>query len=260
MEVVERTGELDGLPVRWLERAGGGTTTLYLHDVPLGADSLAPFLAAERGPAVAVDLPGFGLSGKPGRLPYDLAFYVDWIERFGDWLELDRYNLVAHGTGAIGLLAALRAPERLVRGALIAPLPLGIEFRWHRLARAWRRPVIGQLTMGFAEAKTFKRLLPAELALPAWEQFDQGTQRAILRFHRSAGERELLAAGAPLHNIAAPMLIVSGSSDPYFVADCTDAYGENMPQATIERVSLAGHWPWLDRAELVARVIAFLRD
>jgi len=79
VEVAEHTDELDGLPVFWRGRPGHGTPAVYLHDAPLSADEWAPFLAAETGPAIAVDLPGFGRSGKPGSLPFDLPFYDAWI-------------------------------------------------------------------------------------------------------------------------------------------------------------------------------------
>lgn len=257
MEVVERTGELDGQPVRWLERGGSGTPTLYLHDMPLDADAWTPFLAAERGPAVAVDLPGFGLSGKPGRLSYDLPFYDAWIERFLDWIDFERFHLVAHGTGAVGLMTAQRMPERLGRIVLIAPLPLLPGFRWHKLARLWRRPLAGQLAMGAASARTFRRVLPASLAQGAWERFDQGTQRATLRFHRAAGEAELAAAGAALDRLGAPTLVLLPDADEYF-GEHAAAYAEAMPRAAVEPVAGAGHWPWLDQPDLVERVIAFL--
>lgn len=260
MKVIEHTGELDGQPVRWLERGGRGVPTLYLHDMPLSADAWRPFLEAERGPAVAVDLPGFGLSGKGGRLPYDLAFYDAWIERFVDWIEFERFHLVAHGTGAVAMLTAQRMPERVGRIVLIAPLPFVPDFRWHKLARRWRRPVIGELVMGFSSRRIFRKLLPAELADPAWANFDQGTQRAMLRFHRSASASALAEAGSGLRNIASPILVLSPASDPYFAADQADAYGERMLLATVERVSRAGHWPWLDRAELVEQVTAYLRN
>jgi pimeloyl-ACP methyl ester carboxylesterase len=277
--VAQHTDELDGLPVFWREReepddaaaarsgepgrrAGGnaaGTVALYLHDAPLSADEWAPFLAAETGPAVAVDLPGFGRSGKPGSLPYDLPFYDAWLERFLDWRGLDRVHLVMHGWGALGLLLAQRAPERIDRLVLIAPVPFLPGFRWHRAARLWRTPIVGELVVGATTRRRFRRALPPELAEDAWRQFDPGTQRALLRLHRNAPEHVLALAGEHLGDISPPALIACGESDPYIDADFADAYGARMPGATVVRIAAAGHWPWLDDHELAGRVVAFLR-
>ena len=246
MEVAEHTDELDGLPVFWRERAGEGTVALYLHDVPLSADQWAPFLAAETGPAVAVDLPGFGRTGKPGSLPYDLPFYDAWLERFLDWRGLDRVHLVMHGWGALGLMLAQRTPERVASVVLIAPLPLLPGFRWHRTARLLRIPVLGELLVGATSRRLFRRTLPAELADDAWSHFDPGTQRALLRLYRSAPEDALERAGARLEDIPGRALILCGASDPYVDADFADMYGARMPRATVERLYAAGHWPWLD--------------
>jgi pimeloyl-ACP methyl ester carboxylesterase len=277
--VAEHTEELDGLPVFWREReapddaaaarpgepgwqAGGlaaETTALYLHDVPLSADEWAPFLAAETGPAVAVDLPGFGRTGKPGSLPYDLPFYDAWLERFLDWRGLDRVHLVMHGWGALGLLLAQRLPERVERVVLIAPVPLFPGFRWHRAARLWRVPVLGELAVGATTRRLFGRALPPSLRDEAWRQFDPGTQRALLRLHRNTGESALARMGMHLADIPGPSLIACGSSDPYFDEQFADAYGARMPGAIVVRLNAAGHWPWLDEPDLVARVVAFLR-
>jgi pimeloyl-ACP methyl ester carboxylesterase len=279
VEVAEHTDELDGLPVFWRERsapddaaaarsgepgwrAGSnavGTVALYLHDVPLSADEWTPFLAAETGPAVAVDLPGFGRTGKPGSLPYDLPFYDAWLERFLDWRELDRVHLVMHGWGALGLMLAQRAPERVAGVVLIAPLPLLPGFRWHRTARLLRIPVVGELLVGATSRRRFCRALPASLSEDAWRRFDPGTQRALLRLYRSAPEDVLERAGARLADIPGPALILCGASDPYVDADFARQYGARMPRATVECLDAAGHWPWLDDPGGVGRVLGHLR-
>ena len=96
-----------------------------------------------------------------------------------------------------------------------------------------------------------------------WEQFDQGTQRAILRLVRSAGAR-----GAPptrttrtaRPNDHAPALILWGERDPWYPPALADAYAAHLPGARVEHLSDAGHWPWLDRDDFVERVATFLEE
>jgi pimeloyl-ACP methyl ester carboxylesterase len=259
VELASHNDELDGLPVFWRERGGEGTPALYLHDVPLSADEWAPFLAADPGPAVAVDLPGFGRTGKPGSLPYDLPFYDAWLERFLDWRELDRVHLVMHGWGALGLLLAQRLPERVERIALIAPVPFLPGFRWHRTARLLSVPVVGEVLVGAITRRRFLRALPSELGEEAWRQFDPGTQRAVLRLLRNAPEHVLVRAGEHLGDVSPDALIACGESDPYIDADFADEYGARMPGATVVRIAAGGHWPWLDDDQVVGQVVSFLR-
>jgi pimeloyl-ACP methyl ester carboxylesterase len=91
-----------------------------------------------------------------------------------------------------------------------------------------------------------------------WEHFDQGTQRAILRLHRSVDEHWLAAAGEGMRRLEQPALVVWGEQDPWLDPSFAEAYGRRLPGATVERIPGAGHWPWLDRPELTARLGAFV--
>ena len=87
-----------------------------------------------------------------------------------------------------------------------------------------------------------------------WDQFDQGTQRAILRLVRSTnGELQTHAPGPKT-------LIIWGDRDPWYPPAVADAYAAHLRGATIDRLSDAGHWPWLDRSDLVERVATFLEQ
>ena len=48
-----------------------------------------------------------------------------------------------------------------------------------------------------------------------WAQFDQGTQRAILRLHRSTTTPLLVSTTAALDHVTQPTLIVWGERDPW---------------------------------------------
>ena len=49
-----------------------------------------------------------------------------------------------------------------------------------------------------------------------------------------------------------------GAEDPWYPSAVADAYAARLPGATVERIAGAGHWPWLDRPEVVDRVAALL--
>ncbi|MHB1835272.1 MAG: alpha/beta fold hydrolase [Solirubrobacteraceae bacterium] len=266
MGVEEHTIELDGAPVFYRRAPTGGCEVLYLHSIPTSSDDwLRPL---ELGGGIAVDLPGFGRSGKAGNLDYSLNGYVTFTERLLDLLGIDELALVGHGWGAaVALLLAGRAPERISRLAIVDALPLVDGFRWPGLARWLRRPGIGELMMGSVNRWLLARMLrgasttadawPDARVDAVWEQFDQGTQRAILRLHRSVEAGSLPITGTGLSQLAQPALVVWGDRDPWFDAGFAQAYSRRLPNASLELVPGAGHWPWLDRPELSERLARF---
>jgi pimeloyl-ACP methyl ester carboxylesterase len=241
-------------------------SVVYLHDAITSSDDWTAFL--ERSGGIAPDLIGFGRSGKGGHLDYSPEGLTNFVLRLLPELEVNRVQLVGHGWGgALALLVALREPERVERIVLIDPVPLLPGFSWHRPARLWRRPVIGELIMGSTSKRQLRRQLRTGSAAwtngqldAIWEQFDHGTQRALLRLHRAADERELAAFEPRLRSITAETLVVWGEHDPWFSAKFADAYVSALPRATLERIPAAGHWPWLDQPRVIESVAGFLAN
>jgi len=248
--------ELDGLPVTWRSAPGDDPPVLYLHGVPDAGDLWDPFLARTGG--VAPDLPGFGASAKRGDLDYSIAGYATWLQRFCAHAGLDRVRLVMHDWGAVGLVFAQHAPERVARIVAIDAVPLLPGYRWHPIARAWRVPVLGEIAMGLAIRPVVQRILPAGRADPVLAAFDPGTQRAILRLYRASPPGVLAAAGADLRSVDAPALVLHGARDRYIPARFADGLAAALGDARVEHVPGAGHWPWLDRPELVERIQGYI--
>jgi pimeloyl-ACP methyl ester carboxylesterase len=195
VRVDEHTIELASAPVHYRTAPAGALTPVYLHGVPTSSEEWIPLL--ERTGGVAPDLLGFGRSAKGGHLEYTVPSLAVFVESLIDHLELKRVALVGRQWGAL-IALELAARTRLERLALIDPLPLTAGHQWGRLAKALRTPLVGELMMGATTKKLLARTLP-ETANPdsAWRDFDQGTQRAILRLYR-ATEPDYLTRLRPL--------------------------------------------------------------
>jgi pimeloyl-ACP methyl ester carboxylesterase len=254
VDVVERRSEVEGLEVHWLQ--AGEAPILYLHGVPTASWDWEPFLTLAGG--LAPDLPGFGRSAKTGGFDYSIPGYDQFLEAFCAHTGLERFSLVMHDWGAVGLALAQRFPRRIDRLVLFSALPLLPGFRWHRVARAWRTPVVGELTMGFTTRRGFRRSLPAAIADRAYENFDQGTQRAILRLYRSAPPDVVARHGRALGELRCPALVLWPSDDPYIDADFGRRYADALGGQVELEMTEGGHWPWLERRELVQRAADFL--
>ena len=303
-EISEHNARIGELPVFWRSAPVPGSDTgaavpLYLHGVPGSSDEwVAPgdsrgtrgssrrwrrggreregrivpppnqsgFL--ERSGGLAVDLPGFGRSGKPAYFDYTIAGYVRFLEQYLDLIEVERVALVVHDWGAVGLAFAQRHPRRIERLVVMDAVPLLPGYRWHRLARAWRTPLLGELVMGLTTRWTLRRASQRANVTPgplpeAWldsvlAHFDQGTQRAILRLYRAAPEDALARAGIELGLIEAPALVVWGALDPYVPVRFAAEYAQALPNAQLLEIPDAGHWWWLDRPEAIEHVVGFL--
>lgn len=222
----------------------------------------------ERSGGIAPDLPGFGRSGKPGHFDYSIPGYAGFIEQYLDHLEIERVRLVVHDWGVVGLAFAQLHPERIERIVVMDAVPLLPGYQWHRTARLLRTPLLGELVMGATTRFALRRSTIEANATPgplpdAWldtvlEHFDQGTQRAILRLYRSAPSDVLAAAGARLDTLSMPALVVWGRVDPYIPARFGRDFAQALPDAELLELADAGHWPWLDRPEVIERVADFL--
>jgi pimeloyl-ACP methyl ester carboxylesterase len=283
-EAIDHNGEIDGRPVFWrsasLAGAANGASAaaartpapqtavpLYVHGVPDNSDLWLAFLARSGG--LAPDLPGFGRSGKPGSLRFTIEEYADFLESFLALVGVERVSMVVHDWGAVGLAFAQRHPERIERLVVINAVPFLPGYRWHRTARMWRTPVLGELAMGTINERVLRLISRESNATPGpmpetWlnsvlDHFDQGTQRAILRLYRSAPPDVLEATGARLGELNVPALVVWGQRDPYIPARFGRDYADVLDAELVELAD-AGHWPWLDRPDAVDRVVEFVGD
>ena len=265
---IDRT-EIDGIRVEWRSAPSpaAGAAILYLHGVPAGSWEWEPFLRRTGG--LAPSLPGFGESDKPNDFDYSMHGYADFLERFTDELGHERFSLVVHDWGAVGLLFAQRHPKRVERLVLFNCAPFTGGYRWHRLARIWRTPVLGELFWATTTKPFFRRTIesskvtpgpfPAEWIDRAWDALDGGTKRAILRLYRSAPESELERAGERLGELSCPTLILWAQQDIFLPARFGQAYADVLGgDVTLEPVAGAGHWSWFDRPEVIDRAERFL--
>ena len=264
----ERTIEVAGTEV-FVREAQSRTASpiLYLHGVPTHGADWIPFL--ERTGGIAPDLPGFGRSGKSAAFDNSIDGYSRFLHAFVETLGLARFSLVVHDWGAVGLALAQQRPELIDRLVIADAVPFLPDYRWHRIARVWRTPLLGELFMGSTTRLGVRVLMRRVRALPdealkdfadtMIEHFDHGTQRAILRLYRSAPPDVLERAGDRLGELRAPALVVWGEHDPFLPTRFAHAYADALGGETeVEVVPGARHWPWLDDPAVIERVAEFL--
>ena len=244
---------------------------VFFHGNPTDADDWLGFQERLGRRSFAPDLPGFGRSESPdpGRFDYSVDTYGRWASDLLDALGLDRYALVVHDWGSVGLVPALREPARVERLVAINCVPFGLGYRWHRTARMWRTRFVGEalnaiargpaIDLSLREARPGFKAMPREMSERVHRNLARRECRdAILRLYRSAPEEKLEALGRQLEDLEVATLIVWGQRDPYIAPVFGRRWAERVPDAVLQEVEDAGHWPWIDRPEVAERVVRFL--
>jgi pimeloyl-ACP methyl ester carboxylesterase len=245
---------------------------VFVHGNPTHSEDWLPILERMEGPALALDLPGWGRSARPdpGRFDYSMHGLARFFSRFLERMDVREHSLAVHDWGGVALISAQAEPERVRCLVVINAVPLLPGYRWHRLARIWRAPLIGELSarlwtrrgldLGLREARgDGSRFDPGFVDL-IWDHVDRGTFEAVLRLYRSAPEWELEAAGSRLGSIAAPALVVWGLEEPYIPPRFGRQYADALPNAELVELPECGHWPWRERPEVIERIAAFLEQ
>jgi pimeloyl-ACP methyl ester carboxylesterase len=266
------TAVVDGVATFFRRVPGEGPPVVFVHGVPTHSEDWLPFLERIRGPAIALDLPGFGRSDRPPleRFDYTMHGYARFFTRFLERMGIGEHSLVVHDWGSIALIAAQEQPERVRRLVVINAVPLLPGYHWHRTARIWRTPVLAELSMrirsralldwGLRESRgDWSRHDPAFVDSIA-DRLDAGTFRAILSLYRSAPETELAAAGGALDSLEGPSLVVWGMRDRYLPPRFGRDWAERLPGASLLELDDAGHWPWRDDPATIDPVIEFLLE
>jgi len=263
---------VEGISTRLLQAGEGddGEAVVFLHGNPGSADDWEALIAAIAGDArprraLAFDLPDFGETIAPDGFSHTVPGYVDFVEQAMSTLGVSRAHLVLHDFGGpIGLVWAAAHADRL-RSVTLIDTGMLPGYRWHRMARIWRTPLLGELMQAITFRSGFRRAiaaaeprgLPRDFIDRMYDQYDRRTKRAVLELYRSTND-----PGAAASEFAAwmapkdiPALVIWGERDSYLPSSYAERQRDAFPSAEVHVLSDAGHWPFADSPETVERLM-----
>ncbi|MBD2258658.1 alpha/beta fold hydrolase [Pseudanabaena sp. FACHB-2040] len=258
----EPVGTSDRLPV------------LLLHGLVAQSYSwrkVMPALAEQGFRAIAPDWIGHGFSDKPDRrdFSYTAEAFVEALAEFVEALELARFHLVVQGfLGSVGLLYALRYPDRVERLAILnAPISPEAKLPWK--IKQFGIPLVGDmltqdpiLVDRTLEGGGPYQVDDADLDVyrrPFLKSSDVG--RALLATVQGLNLAKVtpeIAAGLPQRTH--PTLLLWGLDDPWLPLSLAEACFETLQDGDLVKLDQVGHYAQEDWAEKVAEAISpFLR-
>ena len=266
-EIELRGGALDGLRIHYVVD-GRGPAVLLVHGLGGFAESWRHNIGylGRHATVYAIDLPGFGSSGKP-RATYGLAFFAQALRRFVEATGLGRVTLVGHSLGgAVAVAYAATHPESLERLALLGAVVPGFGYRLplaYRLlalrgvgefVSAWARPAVYKAAL----ARCFAEPVDAEVSFlvdsayatrtsPDGRAAYLGTLRGVRPDFVDHAERYRAA----LRQLEMPVLLIHGRQDPVVPGAHCARVIEACRRGTIRWLDRCGHFPQIEHAAAV---------
>lgn len=246
--------------VRLAGEQDSSEAVLLLHGNPGPSDDWEGVLPAigEFARAVAPDMPGYGQADRPRDFDYTVGGYAAYLAQLIDALDIRRVHLVLHDFGGPwGLAWASEHPDRVASLSLvnIGVLP---GYRWHKFAKIWRTPVLGELFMLTSTRPLLRAALNADNPKPFPEAFidrlmryaDWGQKRAVLKLYRATSDLDGLsgALGDKLRPLRLPCNVIWGADDAYLPVRFADAQ-RDVFDAQVHIMENCGHWPMIDEPE-----------
>jgi len=267
---VEQTFMYGDTPVMSFD-AGAGPAILFVHG--LGAnlthfEHVAPALVDAGYRVCGLDLPGFGLSGKPRR-DYSIRWLSGAVFALMDHLGIERATLAGHSLGGLVCAdAALHDRLRVERLVLISSAGLfqmPLPFQW--VARTIMRPGL----VAAALERNARRLLEKRVFEERNEKVERFIEQAVTRpdarfVHDLARVMWSLRKDLTsyhlfdeVHRLTMPTLVIYGGRDRLLPTKDVPRWATKLPAGELEVIERCGHMPIIEKPEqVVARMKAFL--
>ena len=246
--------QINNLQLHFIDE-GRGPPLFMLHGNPTWSFQFRHLIRALRRAyrCIALDLPGFGLSGAPPGFsfrPSDIATLVAAAMRA---LDLRDATLLAQGWGGPIGLAAMASEEgrvgRIVFGNTWAwPVDGDFHFEWFsKLVGGPLGRALGTHSLVSLNLRSARRGLSAADRLAYQAPFVAKARRAPLHvlpaelLRSSAWLAEVERTGA---RFTGPALLLWSDDDAVFRRRELDRWRQMWPQAQVEPVAHGGHSPW----------------
>jgi 2-hydroxymuconate-semialdehyde hydrolase len=241
----------ESIPVRYIE-SGQGLPVLMIHGSGPGASTIGNWRKvldplAERFHVHAMDLVGFGQSGKKPAPPYfDFELWLRQCKAMVGQMPAGPVGVIGHSlSGALALKLAAAEPRV---AAVLTTASMGAPFRVNEgTARCWTFPRDRDELRRTAELLILDKSLIDDAYIAAREKilFEDPAYGAYFE-SMFGGSKQAFADAAVLSEaefarITCPVAMIHGRDDTAFPASITLAIAEKLPQADVTLIANCSH-------------------
>jgi pimeloyl-ACP methyl ester carboxylesterase len=255
--------EIDGVPMRYTD-VGEGPAVVLIHGYSSSLDiwkRVTPQLA-ERHRVIAVDLKGFGWSGRPAG-DYSPAAHARMVWSLLDERGVRDAAVVGHSWGSsVALAMALEAPERVRRVALYSAYVYEDQVPSFLL---WaRKSGIGEMLFSLYYRERLEDRVPLAYHDQSWVTQER-VDHVEREFNRTGAVAAALASARGQRytemekryaGIDKPVLLLWGRQDQITPIGYGERLALDLPNATLEVVDQCGHIPMVEAEKRTTRVLA----
>ena len=197
--------------------------------------------------------------------------YSNFIQQALEELGIERVHLVLHDFGGpFGMLWGLQHPDAW-RSTVLLNIGIMPGYSWHKIARRWRTPVLGELMMAWIPrsaggAGSWPRPAASCRSSSSTRCTTTSTAAPARSCSSSTGPRPIRARepswwATPSPSSHKPTLVVWGMSDAFVAGEFADRQGEFFDVKRVVKLEDSGHWPFRDNPEAAAPpLLEFLRE
>lgn len=268
---------VNGLRLHYLT-CGEGEPLLMLHGRGLASALYAPILSqlAQDRRVIALDLPGWGLSGKPrftGHSAADaLHLWMGGALALMDALDIAQADILGHSMGGFTALGiALEHEQRVRRLVLVDSGGLGTDVQldvrlYYTLGPERLHRLLGRRFTQFVmdAGGSTHNVSPDDPALDFWHAVV--TQEDIIPSGDAAFHRWVNFMGVHLtfmdrlKELKMPVLLLWGDHDTVVSYSTALRAARHMPNAHLVALTRCGHTPFSERPDAFARVLVAWLD
>lgn len=253
-------GEGETTPIHWFE-AGAGETLLFIHSPGqclYTFRELIPCLAPKYR-CVAVDLPGFGFSGRPVSYNYSMRETGEAIVRIAEALGIKKAHLVGASLGSLyALEAAKQAPDVFEKLLLFCPGTLTKQMPG--MLRAMAAPLLGPVARELYGKSGYHRALRTayydstrctdEVAAEYYKTADDYASRQAFMYALRNFDPAHAYRGA--HKLYKETFLLWGAEDRWQPFENNSLARDAIPLAYCYKIENAGHFFWEEKAAQTA--------
>ncbi|QTN38659.1 alpha/beta hydrolase [Cryomorphaceae bacterium] len=210
---------------------------------------------------IALDLPGFGLSGPSKSGDYSAAFYLELFESLREHVDIDSWTVIGNSFGGkLACLYAVNTPDVLDGLVLINASGWTKDdngFSIFDLASGPLGPIIAHCTPRFLIARTLRNVY-ADPSLVTPDLIDRHYELLLYPGNRQALRGRLKAeypswTAESASKILTPTLFLWGTEDPWFPPSNGQDWAESMSNARFVPIPNSGHVPMEESPQESAR-------